>query len=421
MQDVLNTSFTINFSGPIIYSLLVLSISFFLKDAFDAKALAAFAPVILLLTWLDYAKLLSMATGLYSFRSRLEVQHDILFTLLSVTLIFIGGLYGVIAGLGIATLISVIYALRKLWPFCGFGIDWKVLWDLILTGLPLTANGFLHSLMSTVDKLLIAAMLDRETLGVYGVAFTGVTILTVMPVSLGQMFLVKFAEMEGQNVSKAQSLHVLNRTTTTVSCLFAPIVSAATAYFPVVVAFLLPNFGGAIPSGKYLFASLFFLGLGTPSTNWCMATGRFIPVLSMRLIAIIVEFVAIYLIIHNGGKLEFIALSVLCASAIFTISIITLCSSILGNSIKNGILSIWENLLPFLSILTVILIQNYYFHANIYAPGIPLVIYATLEFVVSLAVSIPLVYWVNRRTQFIELIWPSVRLLLNKVLSLRTG
>jgi hypothetical protein len=135
----------------------------------------------------------------------------------------------------------------------------------------------------------------------------------------------------------------------------------------------------------------------------------------MRLIAIIVEFVAIYLIIHNGGKLEFIALSVLCASAIFTISLIILCSSILGKSIKSGILSICENLLPFLSILTVILIQNYYFHANIYAPGIPLVIYATLAFVVSLAVSIPVVYWANRRTQFIELIWLSVRLRLNKV------
>ena len=165
MQAVLNTSFTINFSGPIIYSLIVLGISFSINDAFEAKALAAFAPVILLLTWMDYARLLSMATGYYSFRSRLEVQHDILFTLLSVGLVFVGGLYGVIAGLGVASLVSIIYSFRKLWNFCGFGINWKILRDLIVTGLPLTANGFLLTLMNTADKSLIAAMIDRETLG----------------------------------------------------------------------------------------------------------------------------------------------------------------------------------------------------------------------------------------------------------------
>ena len=91
MQAVLNTSFTINFSGPIIYSLIVLGVSFSIKEAFDAKVLAAFAPVIMLSTWMDYARLLSMATGYYRFRSRLEVQHDILFTLFSVSLVFVWG------------------------------------------------------------------------------------------------------------------------------------------------------------------------------------------------------------------------------------------------------------------------------------------------------------------------------------------
>jgi O-antigen/teichoic acid export membrane protein len=414
MRAVLTTSFTINFSGPIIYSLIVLGISFSIKEAFDAKALAAFAPVILLLTWMDYARLLSMATGYYSFRSRLEVQHDILFTLLSIGLVFVGGIYGVIAALGVASLINIIYSFRKLRNFCGFGINWKILRDLIVTGFPLTANGFLLTLMNTADKSLIAAMIDRETLGVYGVAYAGINVLRAIPVSLGQMIFVKFAEMDGKKASKAHILRTLDKTTTTLSCLFAPIVSAAIAYFPVIITFLLPKFISGIPSGIYLLTSLYFLGISLPSTNWCMATGRFMPVLLLRIMAVIIEYISIYLFISNGARLEFTALSVLFASAIFSTSIAVVCNYILGSSFKNGILHICKNMLPFLSILIVISAQNYYSHANIYTPGMQLIIYSTLGFVSSLVVSIPLVYWANKRTQFIEQIWPKTSLRFGK-------
>ena len=420
MQAVLNTSFTINFSGPIIYSLIVLGISFSINDAFEARALAAFAPVILLLTWMDYARLLSMATGYYSFRSRLEVQHDILFTLLSVGLVFVGGLYGVITGLGVASLVSIVYSFSKLRNFCGFGINWKILRDLIVTGLPLTANGFLLTLMNTADKSLIAAMIDRETLGIYGVAYAGINVLRAIPISLGQMIFVKFAEMDGKNASKAHILRTLDKTTTTLACLFAPIVSAAIAYFPVIITFLLPKFISGIPAGMYLLTSLFFLAISLPSTNWCMATGQFVPVLLLRIMAVITEYISIYLVISYSGRLEFIALSVLCASAVFATSIAIVGNYILESSFKNGILHLCKGMLPFLSILIVVLVQTYYSYNNDYTPGMQLIVYSTLGFISSLVVSIPLVYWMNKRTRFIEQIWPAGSLRrFGKALSMR--
>jgi hypothetical protein len=121
------------------------------------------------------------------------------------------------------------------------------------------------------------------------------------------------------------------------------------------------------------------------------------------------------LVISKSGRLEFIALSVLCASAFFSTSIAIVCNYILENSFKNGIINVCKNIMPFLGILVVIAAQNYYFHTNSYTPGIRLIIYSTLGFVLSLVVSIPLVYWANKRTQFIKQLFPAASLRFSKI------
>jgi O-antigen/teichoic acid export membrane protein len=265
--------------------------------------------------------------------------------------------------------------------------------------------------MNTADKILIAGLLTREQLGIYGVGGLGVTIMGTIPSGVGQMLFVKFAEMDGQNKTKEYMAEVIDKTIFILSSLFAPLICVAISCFPIAVVFLLPQYAGGIPAGELLIASTFFLGTSLPVTNWYVSTGRYVPVLAVRIVVVAVQFLALYFVILNDLSLEFVALCVLCAFAIFSIAIMTLARDLersmlvrFGDALKNQ--------LPFSSILTAIWFQGYVYPVNVYAPSVSLFMSSVLGLVVSLTVSVPFIFWSNKKA-------PIMRLLLDRVLGER--
>ena len=202
IKAVLNTASTINFFGAIIYSLVIFGWSFFLQQPSNSQALAIYAPVILLITWVRYGKTFCISTGLYEFRRRLEMLDVVLASLFPVVLGYWWGVRGAITGLGISALIVAIIAARQLWQQFAFQIDWRIFRELFLTGLPILANALLLTTMRSVDRILIAALLNHELLGIYSIANIGIGILGAIPFSLGRMLFVKFSEMDGESKTK---------------------------------------------------------------------------------------------------------------------------------------------------------------------------------------------------------------------------
>src|SRR5262249_55522568 len=149
-----------------------------------------------------YANGFFMGAGLYNLRTRLETIHAFSSLLFSVALLYFWGIYGAIVGLGISAILVGIISVRELWQYSAFKIEWHILFDLIVTGLPVMANGLLETAMNTADKILIAALLSRQELGIYGVGSIGVAIMGTIPSGLGQMLFVKFAEMDGRSKTK---------------------------------------------------------------------------------------------------------------------------------------------------------------------------------------------------------------------------
>ena len=64
--------------------------------------------------------------------------------------------------------------------------------------------------------------------------------------------------------------------------------------FPILVVYLLPEYVSGIAPGRLLIASVFFLGVSLPVTNWCVSTKRYGPVLTARLVILAAEFLGIY-------------------------------------------------------------------------------------------------------------------------------
>jgi O-antigen/teichoic acid export membrane protein len=243
-------------------------------------------------------------------------------------------------------------------------------------------------------------------LGLYGIANAGISILATIPSSLGRMLIVKFAEMHGQSKTSESMVSALYQSTAVIASLFAPLIALATVFFPIAVLILLPRFVQGIAAGKLLIASVFFIGISLPATHLCISTGRFKPVVVLRLIVVVAEFVAVYIVIRHNMRLEHIAFCIFCASAVFCTAMIITCNYLFARTFRNGIYSTLNAILPFLSILSSLYIQYYIFPFENYGKGTDIMTSCIVNLVVIFVVSAPFIYVVYRRIPiFQKLIW----------------
>jgi O-antigen/teichoic acid export membrane protein len=273
-----------------------------------------------------------------------------------------------------------------------FNIDWSLLKLLVLTGLPIMADIVLPITMSNVDRIMIAAMLTPEILGIYSIGSAGVTILGMIPSALGQMLFVKFAEMHGQNRNNDQVADIMEKTTLVLSSLFAPVLSLGIVLFPVIVIVLLPEYVSGIAAGRLLIASVFFFAVSLPATKWCVSTGHYVSVLTLRFIFAMVEFALVYVTIRSGGSLQSIALVMLVALAAFSGAISVICYRILSKPLLTGVVKTCKGILPFFIILGVIVAQDLTQGTATYLVGFQLIGSSTAALIIGSLLSTPFIY-----------------------------
>jgi hypothetical protein len=218
------------------------------------------------------------------------------------------------------------------------------------------------------------------------------------------MLFVKFAEMEGQKRTKAHMADVLDRTTMVLSILFAPILVITIATFPLVVVCLLPQYVKGIAAGQLLIASVFFLGSSLPVSKWCVSTGRSGPVLVLRLVIIMAEFAVLAAVIHHGTSLEAIALCILSAWALFSLTMIVIGHVLLAEPVRVGLMRAGKSLLPYLSIVTVIWVQDALNPDGASVLDLRLWLACGLGLVAGCVVSLPFLYWANQQSQVVGLL-----------------
>jgi O-antigen/teichoic acid export membrane protein len=404
LKVVLKTVSATNLLFSILYTVIVFASSFFLNDSLTAKALRAFCPVILVLAWTRYSQEFMLATAQYQLRRKVEAVDMILSLILSVVLIQFLGIYGAIAAIGISGIVAIVLSARQLSGYLSLMIDWRILGGLIVTGFPILADTLLMITMANSDRILIAALMSRESLGIYSVGAAGIGILGTIPSAFGQMLFVKFAEMDGLNRSNDHVFEVLDRTTVILSSMWAPILCLAIAFFPLAIVFLLPQYVAGIGPGRLLIAAVFFLGVSLPANKWCISTGRYSAVLVLRIVVLAAEFVGLYVLINSGVRLEVVAFCVLCSFAIFNVGTILLCNHFLEKSLRIGINSVAKSMLPFSSILVALLTQEYIYSTLADPTRLNLVLSSFVGLVISLLASIPFLVWANYRAQLLELL-----------------
>jgi O-antigen/teichoic acid export membrane protein len=257
-------------------------------------------------------------------------------------------------------------------------------------------NSILITIMAVADRILIASMLSREMLGIYGVANVGIYVIRTASTSIGQLFLVKFSEMHGQNRSVKNTAEALDKSVVALSAFLAPLVARVIAVFPVLVWLLLPRFTAGIGAGRLLIAEVYFLALSLPPANWCVATGRYVSVILVRGGLVATEVIGIWLLLRYDGGLEKVAGCVLSVSAICCLSMIIIVTRGLKRKAMEGFIQSGYALAPFAAIMIGIGIQCGAYERLRLEEGARLGLSCALGGLVSLAICLPFVVRASR-------------------------
>jgi hypothetical protein len=186
--------------------------------------------------------------------------------------------------------------------------------------------------------------------------------------------------------------------------LFAPLLVVTVAIFPLVVVCVLPEYVEGIVAGQLLIGSVFFLGSSLPVSKWCVSTGRSGPVLVLRLVVVTAEFAVLAAVIHHGASLEAIALCILGAWALFSLTMIVMGHTLLAQPRRIALVRAGKSLLPYLGIVTVLWVQHALNPSGASVLNLRLCLSCGLGLAAGLVASLPAFYWANRQTQVVELL-----------------
>lgn len=119
-----------------------------------------------------YAVIHARLKGNYKFINKVELISNVTNILLILATIFTYNLDGVILALAISSLMTIAYSIYHVLPDVSLELDKKMLWKLIMLGIPILMYNSFEKVFMSVDRIVIVNYFTREELGYYTLGYT---------------------------------------------------------------------------------------------------------------------------------------------------------------------------------------------------------------------------------------------------------
>jgi len=204
----------------------------------------------------------------------------------------------------------------------GFAFDREAFGRILREGGPMLMVGVVFSFQVALDQTLIFLGLGPEALGRYGVAALLMTIMLVIPSSVGQTALPHMLEQYGRD-RDVKALHPgVRRRTWIVTGTSAVIAVLGMIAMPPVVRWIMPAYLPGVEAAQWLLPGGVFLAASVPSSDFLQAVRKQYLHLRFSLIAFTVQLVAGLAVLRYGGGIEGIAATTTGAFAVYALLLI---------------------------------------------------------------------------------------------------
>ena len=284
-------------------------------------------------------------------------------TLILVPFVYWYGFYALLAGYFVITIIKSWHFFLKRPVTYKYVWDFPVLKRMIVIGFPLFLVTLTSVLFISIDRLLIAGLLDFENVGFYSLSTFIAQPITLLLSSFGIVIFTQLNERYG----KSKEPHVIEKQTyfpqKVFSYILPPLIGMGIVALPVLANLLLPKYATGIMAAQINIFAILFLKLAEFSSNGLFILNKQKYTAISFFIAGSFKTIGSYWALKAGYGIESVALFSLIAYFLYNTMMLYYINRCLGYSISKFFGRLHESLFcP----LTILIVSVVYLRYNIH-------------------------------------------------------
>jgi O-antigen/teichoic acid export membrane protein len=412
-EKIKNTTFWAVFILTAFINILIILVSVFLKDRLPEGMLIALTILggvcilfqvnnflICLLRTDKFFGLLGMTNGLLSLVSLVCVVF--FFKVLP------NKLYGALLALLVAYLCTSLLIFSRMGYRFRFSLNLKLVRGVFKTGFPLIVIQIGAILLISIDRWMIAGMIDQINLGYYGIGLSIANFLfagaSTVAFTLYPFMLEKF----GQSNDVSQSEKLVYTPLIILSYLMAVACPLVALLVPLLITYVLPAYIPGINAAIILILGIYFMCIMTISGNFLVSINKQNNLVIIQAAVIPLSVALNFILIKNGLGIEGVALGTVMTYVVYGTAIILLSLRNFSKTYCGLLLKLGKIYFPFFISLTAFLLLKMVFGTDtsslkddLFRTSIQILVYSGLASVLA---------WnLNRITGVIHMLLGTIR------------
>jgi O-antigen/teichoic acid export membrane protein len=225
------------------------------------------------------------------------------------------GVNGLVAARATAVTVAVWVAARHLPGGWRFNLDVAVVKRLIRVGAPLMIAGVVFTVLLTLDRWLIEALMGRSAVGVYGIVIMTANALLVVPTFLAQQVYPRLSYRRGAGATARDLLREAFRFGAVAAVVTATLGSAVAVLAALLVPQFLPAYAVAIPALQLMVVAVVTYAAGAGLAYVLNLTDHQVWLLVSQSVAVAVNLAVSLMLVRVGFGLNAFPLALLLAFA----------------------------------------------------------------------------------------------------------
>ncbi|MFH1282278.1 MAG: oligosaccharide flippase family protein [bacterium] len=367
----------------------------FPKNYVSAMYLVPF--VILFQQIYQYYEILYRTSSNFTILSKMRLWRNIIDIFLAVIFVYYINITGRVFANLLAFAILIYFVYRKKDFQLHYLFDFKQTWEILKVGFPIMLIGFIFTLMTTVDRFMIAKYLGNTELGYFGIGLMATGFVYLGPLVIHEVLYPRFNERYGETQDVMALKGMVLEPTIILAYLFPIMLGSLYLLIPAGVTFVLPAYVPGILTAQVMVLGIIFISLTVSLGNFLNTIGQQKTNLLLQVFALAVAVVADYSVIKVGWGIVGVA----AATGITYLIYLIILSIFVFVKYFGGWLEhmkfLFQMLFPIAFSVSVLLLLDLIFAGEV-AMSMSYFVNLTAKVILFFAASIMLLYMTNKRS-----------------------
>jgi O-antigen/teichoic acid export membrane protein len=256
--------------------------------------------------------------------SRARLIDGFTYALFCISLTYLFSMRGLFVGLLISSLVVAIYMYANIREIPPLQMSPGIIIGLLKIGFPIMVIGLMFIVMRSVDRIIIASLLNREMLGYFAI---GTIVSGFVYATIGDIARVIFAPRIMERLGETgdtQSIKNYFIEPTIIAAYFTPYIAGPLFLgMHIPIRYFLPEYMPALSVVRILVLGAFFISIVMMPAMICVAINKQVNVVLLFSAAISIDAILSCLLIHFGWGISGVAVGTLISY--FALSFVTIC------------------------------------------------------------------------------------------------